>query len=252
MTGQGAWRARITLLPETENRALETAAPVGPYCRMSRQAARETLRILINERNAPGADIATIDARIWKIFGERRAVLVTDMSGFTLRTDKFGITHFLSLIHRMRQLAEPVILDHDGFLLKADADNLFVLFRDMPSALLCARALHHIAGSYNLGRETDEQISFCIGVGFGDILLIGDDDAWGAEINRAFKLGEDTAKSGDTFLTPDAHETACAELPGLRFVERKNEGAGLMPHYFALDCESVRKLPATGDPHREE
>jgi adenylate cyclase len=219
---------------------------------MSRQAARETLRTLINERNVPGADLATIDARIWKIFGERRAILVTDMTGFTLRTDKFGITHFLSLIHRMRQLAEPVILEHNGFLLKAEADNLFILFRDMPSALFCARALHNAAASYNLDRDTDEQIRFCAGVGFGDILLIGDDDAWGAEINRAFKLGEDTAKSGETLLTPDAHEATCAELPGLRFVEMKTEGAGLMPRHFALDCDSLRVSPLKDASHREE
>lgn len=219
---------------------------------MSRQAARDTLRALINERNEPGADIATIDARIWKIFGERRAVLITDMSGFTLRTDKFGITHFLSLIHRMRALAEPVILDHDGFLLKAEADNLFVLFRDIPSALLCARALHIAAGSYNLDTDADDRIHFCIGIGYGDILLIGDDDAWGAEINRAFKLGEDTARAGETLLTPDACEKADAELPGLRFTELKTEGAGLMPRHFALDCASLLAKHPKDATHREE
>lgn len=212
---------------------------------MSHNPAKETLQTLIRARNARGADIPAIDARIWKIFGEKRTILITDMSGFTLRTDKFGITHFLSLIYSMRELAAPVLLEHNGFLLKAEADNLFILFRDTASALRCAAALHTAAAMYNLDRNTDEQISFCCGVGRGDILLIGDDDAFGAEINRAFKLGEDIARGGETLLTPEAKDEALAEIPELRFVEVKTDGAGLMKHYFALDGTS---LPAEARP----
>jgi adenylate cyclase len=206
---------------------------------MSHNPAKETLQTLIRARNTTGADIAAIDARIWKIFGEKRTILITDMSGFTLRTDKFGITHFLSLIYSMRELAAPVILEHNGFLLKTEADNLFILFRETASALRCAAALHTAAAMYNLDRNTDEQISFCCGVGAGNILLIGDQDAFGAEINRAFKLGEDIARAGETLLTPEAKEDALADSPTLRFIEVKTDNAGLMNHYFALDSASI-------------
>lgn len=201
---------------------------------MSRQSARDTLNALLHERNAPGADIAGLDARIWKIFGERRAVLVTDMTGFTRRTDRFGILHFLSLIHAMQDLAEPILLDHGGLLLKTEADNLFVVFRDTASAARCARALHAASAAYNEHRHPDAQISFCVGVGWGDLLLIGDDDAFGAEVNRAFKLGEDIARGGETLLTPDAQADLAVNLPDARFIEVATDGAGLMTRYFKL------------------
>ncbi len=203
---------------------------------MTRAAARETLDSLIRQRNLPGSDHETIDAHIWKIFGERRAILISDMTGFTLRTDKFGITHFLSLIVAMRDLAAPILADHDGFLLKSEADNLFVLFRDAPSALRCARAMHAACRIYNQGRPADEQVIFCLGIGYGDILLIGDDDAYGAEINRAFKLGEDTARAGETLLTPDAYTELRATQPQLRCTEVATDDAGLMTRHYRIEA----------------
>lgn len=203
---------------------------------MSRPAAQEILAKLIRERLVPGADHAAIDAHIWKIFGERRAILVSDMTGFTLRTDRFGITHFLALIRAMLDLADPILLRHDGFLLKTEADTLFVLFRDPGSALRCADELHAASLAYNATRHPDDQINFCFGIGYGDILLIGDDDAFGAEINRAFKLGEDIARGGETLLTPDAHAHLADAGCTRRFTEVAGSGAGLMQRYFRLDA----------------
>ncbi len=202
---------------------------------MSRAAAREILAKLIRERRQPGADHAAIDARIWKIFGERRAILVSDMTGFTLRTDQFGITHFLTLIHTMSDMAEPVLLKHDGFLLKCEADTLIVLFREPESAVRCAEELHATAREHNRDRHPDEQINFCFGIGYGDILLIGDDDAFGAEINRAFKLGEDTARAGETLLTPEARAHLAATGDTRAFTEVATGGVGLMQRYFRLE-----------------
>lgn len=202
---------------------------------MRRSTARETLDALIRERNAPGADHAVLDHRIHALFGERRAVLVTDMSGFTRRTDEFGIIHFLSLIGAMQDLAAPVILHHDGMLLKTEADNLLVLFRDPLPAFRCAEALHAVAGIRNRNRHPDECIHFCAGIGYGDILLLGDEDAFGAEVNRAFKLGEDIARAGETLLTPDAHAALAPHLPGRNFSEIATDNAGLMRRHYRSD-----------------
>lgn len=40
-----------------------------------------------------------------------------------------------------------------------------------------------------------------VGLGYGRMLLIGDEDVFGAEVNAASKPGEDTAKAGDTVVT---------------------------------------------------
>jgi len=40
-----------------------------------------------------------------------------------------------------------------------------------------------------------------VGIGYGDVLRIGDADVFGAEVNAAAKLGEDTAVAGEILVT---------------------------------------------------
>ena len=61
---------------------------------------------LIAERTRPGVDLKTLDQRIWDLFGETWAVMFTDLSGFSRQVEKFGILHFLQIIH------EPVSYTH--------------------------------------------------------------------------------------------------------------------------------------------
>jgi len=44
-------------------------------------------------------------------------------------------------------------------------------------------------------------VLLCIGLGYGDMLRIAEDDVFGAEVNAASKLGEDTAKEGEILVT---------------------------------------------------
>ena len=57
----------------------------------------------------------------------------------------------------------------------------------------------------------EQKLLLCIGLGYGKILRTGDTDVWGAEVNAASKLGEDTARGGETLVTENAH-TAAAPL----------------------------------------
>ncbi len=50
------------------------------------------------------------------------------------------------------------------------------------------------------------EIYIAIGIGYGRVLLVGDDDAYGDEMNVACKLGEDLAEQGEILLTASAHE----------------------------------------------
>lgn len=78
---------------------------------------------LIDERARPGADRAAIDQRIWDMFGETWAVMFTDLAGFSRRVAEFGILHFLQIIREQHHLLLPVVADHDGILIKAEADG---------------------------------------------------------------------------------------------------------------------------------
>ncbi|MDD5377389.1 MAG: hypothetical protein PHH16_04745, partial [Candidatus Gracilibacteria bacterium] len=99
------------------------------------------------------------------------------------------------------RLLIPVINDFDGILLKSEGDSLLVIFRNPKKALLASFRMQAVLGKYNLDRLPEEKVLLCLGLGYGRILKIGDADVFGAEVNAASKLGEDTAKAGEILIT---------------------------------------------------
>lgn len=181
---------------------------------------------LIEERTRPGADTAKIDRTIWDLFGERWAVMFTDLSGFSRQVASFGIIHFLQIIHEQRKLLLPVVASHDGILIKTEADSFLVIFRRATSAVRCAVAMQEVCRHVNARRKDDEKILLCVGIGHGEILRVGDTDVYGAEVNAASKLGEDTARAGEILLTEAALLAAREEDPALAADELSDEIPG--------------------------
>ena len=174
-------------------------------------ASQRRLQEMLDERAQPGADIAAIDRRIRDLFEERWAVMFTDLSGFSRRVAEFGIIHFLAVIQESLRLVSPVISAHDGILLKVEADSLLVIFRRPERAVACAQAMQAACAAANAGREPEDRVLLCVGIGYGDVLRIGDDDVFGPEVNAASKLGEDIAKAGEILVT-GAVRNACAQI----------------------------------------
>ena len=175
------------------------------------------LERLITERLQPGADHEAIDRRIWDLFGERWAIMYTDLSGFSRRVAEFGIIHFLQTIHESFQLHAPVIDRHGGFLLKVEGDSLMVILRNVNEAVECAVEMQRVTHQFNRGRAPEDMVLLCIGLGYGDMLRIAEEDVFGAEVNAASKLGEDTAKAGEILAT-GAVRDAVALPAGCSFV----------------------------------
>jgi len=173
---------------------------------------------LIEERIQPGADLKRIDQRIWDLFGEEWAIMWTDLAGFSRQTAAFGIVHFLQVIHEKKKLLLPVVRDHEGILVKTEADSLLVIFRRAISAVRCAVEMQRISQKQSERRVPEEQVLLCVGIGHGKVLRIGEQDVWGAEVNAASKLGEDTAKAHEILVT-HAVRDACIDEKDLTFLE---------------------------------
>jgi class 3 adenylate cyclase len=171
----------------------------------------QRLEALIAERLRHGADKAAVDARIWGVFGETWSVMFTDLSGFSRFVAEFGIIHFLQIIHESQRIFEPCIDANDGVLVKVEGDSMLVLFRRPAKAVECAIAMQRAAKEYNRDKIDAEKILLCVGIGYGNILTIGDQDVFGAEVNAASKLGEDTAKAWDILVT----DSVAAEIRGM-------------------------------------
>src|SRR5678815_5099237 len=142
---------------------------------------------LLDARNEHPESLAEIDGEIWRRFGHTRAVLVLDMCGFSRLTMRYGITHFLAMIRRLQTLVRPVIAEGGGRLVKTEADNVFATFDDVPPALATARAIQRSLDAANTYLPEDWDLHAGIGIGYGPILLIGDQDLFGSEMNVASK-----------------------------------------------------------------
>ncbi|HOM11234.1 MAG TPA: adenylate/guanylate cyclase domain-containing protein, partial [Spirochaetota bacterium] len=57
-------------------------------------------------------------------------------------------------------------------------------------------------------KPEEDHIVLCIGLGYGKMLRIGDEDVYGAEVNAASKLGEDTAGPWEVLVTNSVKENA--------------------------------------------
>ena len=194
-------------------------------------ASQRTLQRLLDRRNEHPEELARIDAQIRDQFAATRAIFVLDMCGFSRLTMKHGIIHYLALIRRMQRVVLPCLEAAGGSLLKTEADNVFGIFDDVPSALRAAQAIVAELALQNRGLPEDWDVHVGIGIGYGPLLMVGEHDAFGHEMNLASKLGEDLAEAGDIFLTEAAYQRAGRKKAALQ--KRSARVSGLKLVYYS-------------------
>ena len=186
---------------------------------------------LLQERNEHPERAAEIDARIKEVFGETLAVFVMDMSGFSRQTIRHGIVHFLAQIHRMHSIAAPVVEAHGGEVIKFEADNVFAVFPDVEQAVDAAIELDRGLELANTMLPDEYDMHGEFGIGYGETLVVENEDIYGSEVNLASKLGEDLAQRGEILLTESAfarvnstrreYERLVMSISGLELVAHK-------------------------------
>lgn len=182
------------------------------------ESSLDRLWDLLEQRRTPGADVRRIDQRIWDLFGEEWTVMFTDLIGFSRQTASFGIIHFLQIIHDHRRMLAPILSEHDGILIKTDADSLLLAFRQPHKAVLCAVEMQRACAKENERRSAENQILLSIGIGHGRILRIGAEEIYGPQVNAASKLGEEVGQANEILVTQVVRD-AVDELPGIQFLD---------------------------------
>jgi adenylate cyclase len=202
---------------------------------VSHRNSRENLDRLLAEIIEHPERREEITRSIEEMFGQEKAVMILDMSGFSQTTQRLGITSFLLMIHQMRRIAEPCVIDHNGLVLKAEADNLFCLFDTVLDAVRASQKMtRHLAAANHILPQA-HRLYVSIGIGYGTILNIADNDLYGSEVNLSAKLGEDIANMGDILLT-SAAQAQLAES-GISCIEESVSVSGLELTYFAVQNE---------------
>ena len=179
-------------------------------------ASEDRLQKLIEQRLEPGADKKAIDARLWDLFGEEWCMMATDLVGFSRGVARFGIIHFLQTIYESERLLVPVVERNDGIMLKVEGDSFLVIFRNVQKAIAAALEMQRLLREANLTRAEEERVLLGVGLGYGRVLRIGDADVFGAEVNAAYMLGEDTAKAYEILVT-QAVRDAASSIDGIGF-----------------------------------
>lgn len=150
------------------------------------------------------------EAELVRRYGARVGVLVADLTRMTRRTDEHGIAYALAVAHAAARAMAPAIAAHGGTVVKKVADTAFAVFPTaadvLGAALDAQRAMRAFAP------PGGDHVHACLGLGYGDVLLVPGVDVFGAEVNRAFVLGEDVARGGEVLATR-AFLAAAGALP---------------------------------------
>jgi adenylate cyclase len=164
-----------------------------------------TFAALLDALNAAAPERRpAIQQLIRDTFQCRKAVLALDMSGFTLTVRRDGILSYLCQIRRMQKLTLPIVLSHQGELVKYDADNLMAVFDSPAHAVEAALAMIQVSQSPEPGDAPP--IVFSVGIDFGEILYLDGIDCFGDAVNLAYKLGEDIARPSEVLITQKVRE----------------------------------------------
>jgi len=181
-------------------------APDADRPAAERMPPREELQALLLDYNEHPERRERVLGDVDRRFRRTAAVLVIDTCGFSRTVQGKGIVHFLALLERLERLMRPSIEREGGRILRREADNMFAVFDGPDRAVAAATAIQRDLAAANEALPADEEVGVSIGIGYGDVLLVDDDDAWGEEMNVASKLGEDLAECGEILITAAARD----------------------------------------------
>jgi hypothetical protein len=156
----------------------------------------------MQQRRQQPQRVAEIDAEIRDRFAVTRAIVVLDMVGFSRTTQENGIIPTLENIYHLREIAVPTLQEHDGSLLKLEADNFIchvhfarcgtgyygALIDSPQHSRLACQHWHRLRGSADGRRSRPLR----------------------QRNESGFKLGEDLAGPDEILLTAAAHTALAA------------------------------------------
>jgi adenylate cyclase len=149
----------------------------------------------------------TLDAALEKAHVRELAVLMCDSSGFSRKTNEYGILQFLAVMTHCYDNLIPLCESRRGKVLSHDADNLLAVFERPADAVAAAVDMHRWLRGYNEERHDREQYNVCIGIHYGKVLRLKD-NVFGSVVNTAAKMGEDLAGKDEILVTAEVAKRA--------------------------------------------
>jgi adenylate cyclase len=134
---------------------------------------------------------------------ERRlaAILAADVAGYSrlMEADETGTAR---LLRKHRAVADPVVAEHGGRIVKTTGDGVLIEFPSVVGAVQCAVVLQNLMAERNAGVSSERRMDWRVGIHLGDILIEGE-DILGDGVNLAARL-EAIAEPGGICISEDA------------------------------------------------
>ena len=184
---------------------------------------------------ANDAERAALDMEIRQRYNISAALMVLDMSGFSRITEARGIVHFLAMVQQMQEITSAELARHDGTVIKFFSDNCFAYFDDAQAAVECA--VNIMRAHRELNRTLKHPVHICIGIDYGEFLLIEASECFGHTVNRACKLGEDIAEREELLISARIRE-AMSNPERFPMQARCFEESGLSIEAYLVDHEN--------------
>jgi class 3 adenylate cyclase len=134
---------------------------------------------------------------------ESRAVMLTDMKGFTAATIRQTRDENARMLALHDALLMPVVKAFGGLRVKTIGDAYLVLFGAPTEALLCGMAIQDRLWDYGQRVAEAERMEVRVAVSFGEIRIVKDGggvDVFGEAVNLAARV-EGEALPGDVWFT---------------------------------------------------
>lgn len=190
------------------------------------------------------AKLKAIDRELEARYKRCMAPLIVDLVGFSRTVKNEGTISALTSVIEVWDELWPLAERSGGIVLKSEADTLYSVFPDVPKAVGTAIQMADVLDECNdsIRSKKDMRTKFfcsCIGIGWGETYLIGNENAFGEEVNYAYNLGENIAKAGDILLTENANKEligiSIAGVAGTIRVAIGKNGKELSPPYKSTD-----------------
>jgi adenylate cyclase len=144
---------------------------------------------------------------------ERRlaAILCADIVGYSrlMGVDEEGT--LAALKGHRRELIDPLLVQHQGRIVKTMGDGLLIEFASVVDAVRCAIVMQQGMDDRNANLPESERITFRVGINLGDI-IVDAGDIFGDGVNVAARL-EALAEPGEVWVSASVREQIGDKLP---------------------------------------
>ncbi len=173
--------------------------------------AKDSLFSDLGKRLVPGAHVEAprFDAELQT---ETTTIMFADVVESVRLIEQNEAANVVRIRSLLKDLAQGVVLAHQGVVLERRGDGLLIKFTDARHAAACSLELHARAADANIGRSADEAIALRVGIHTAEV-IVDDGAIYGRGINLAARVTS-LAGPGETVLSATVRDRLTDQLDG--------------------------------------